>query len=266
VTAVIGHEHVVRALVRHLPPAAALLGPAGVGKRTVAEHVMDVHGVLPVDRIELDQLSVQDARSLRERVQVAPFGRVRAVRIRLDQATDAALHALLTVLEAPPATTRFLLVATSAPATVLSRCQVWHCGLLTPSQSEHVLRGLGMSGPAVRTSAVRAAGRALPALPERGSARAKHTALGVLQAVLTRDRVLFLALLPELDIAAGELVRAAVLETLTRRWRVYTPNEPGLTAQQAQNLLLALSAVPQARTALKVRVVLESFLTGAAVL
>lgn len=262
-TEVVGHATVLHALSQHLPPVTLLLGPAGIGKRMVADRVMDAHGVLPVDRIELDQLTTHDARSLCERVQVTPFGRVRGVRIRLDQATDAALNALLTVLETPPDTTRFLLLAASAPATVRSRAQVWHCGLLTRRQSEQVLRNLGMSGSAVTASASRARGQALPAMPADDEDRAKRVVLRTLHAVLTRDRALFLDALPSWNVSTGQLLRCAVLETLTGRWRMFEPDEPGLSPHQAQRLLLMLNKLPLARDALALRVSLEPFLTGA---
>jgi hypothetical protein len=260
---VVGHDTVLRILSWGLPPVLLLSGPPGVGKHALAEQLMNEHGVLPVDRITHDQLSVAQARQLRAQVCVGPHGVLRIVLLSLDGCTPAALSALLTVLETPPSGTRFILLASQpVPDTIASRAMVWRCGLLRAGESAQVLCRLGMTRAAAQTAALRAHGRALPELAAESPDRAHEVARRLIHGIASGDRELVDAALRMLDRDSVRVFRAALVEIITGRWREFPAGELSLPASTAQRLLVTLSRISGARPALAVRVVLETVLPG----
>lgn len=251
----------IRALSHGLPPVLLLRGPDGVGKHTVATHLMDAHGVLAVDRIELDAPSAAEARTLRDQVSLSPCGAVRAVLICLDGCSAAALSALLIVLENPPPDTRFILTASHpVPDTLASRAMVWHCGLLRLDESRQVLTGLGMTSAAAGRAAEQAHGRALPPLVPEQYDVARGVVVRLLRAAVTADVTLLAASLRAVNRDVEALFHTALVETVTGRRREFTAAELVLPPEQARQVLFAFSRIAGARPALTVRVALESVL------
>ena len=116
---------IIEALERELPPATLLLGPDLVQMVQAAIQAARGHGVVPADRITIRHLSAPDARNLVKFAGTAPFGPFKLVIAVLDGATPQVQNILLKVLEEPPPSIRFILVATSRPLPVIvSRCQV----------------------------------------------------------------------------------------------------------------------------------------------
>lgn len=147
----IGHEAIVRILEASLSdpaPAYLFVGPAHLGKRTLAERyvrlllglsVADPHWTSHPDVFILDvlegktQVSVEQVRELRERVSMRP---IRAPRLVVylpaaDRLNESGTNALLKVIEEPPAGAVFVLVAEDLgrlPLTVRSRSVVMPFG------------------------------------------------------------------------------------------------------------------------------------------
>lgn len=140
---VLGQDHVTSILRRALEQgkiahAYLLTGPRGVGKTSVARILAHEINHLPydddasnLDIIEIDAASnngVDDIRTLREKVQVAPVSAPKKVYIidEVHMLSKSAFNALLKTLEEPPEHVVFILATTDAdklPATILSRVQ-----------------------------------------------------------------------------------------------------------------------------------------------
>jgi hypothetical protein len=143
----IGHEAIVRILEASLKdpaPAYLLVGPAHLGKRTLAERyvrlllglpVEDPHWTAHPDISVLDtaegkaQISIEQIRELRERVFMRPVRAPRSVVYipAADRLNESGTNALLKVIEEPPAGAVFVLVAEDLgrlPLTVRSRSVV----------------------------------------------------------------------------------------------------------------------------------------------
>ncbi len=88
-----------------------LRGPASVGKRTLARHVLSKHGAIKADIREVEQLSAEAARDLRGFVATAPFSKIKGCIVRLDGASEQGLNVLLKTLEEPPSASRFIITA-----------------------------------------------------------------------------------------------------------------------------------------------------------
>ena len=140
---IVGQEHITRTLDNALKTgkishAYLFTGPRGVGKTSIARILAHEINQLPyseesthLDIIEIDAASnrgVEDIRSLREKVHVAPTSAKYKVYI-IDEAhmlTKEAFNALLKTLEEPPAHVVFILATTELhkmPETIVSRTQ-----------------------------------------------------------------------------------------------------------------------------------------------
>ena len=149
---VVGQDHITDILSRALKSdriahAYLLTGPRGVGKTSIARILAHEINQLPysddsthLDIIEIDAASnngVEDVRSLREKVQVAPTSAAKKVYIidEVHMLTKPAFNALLKTLEEPPAHVVFILATTDVekiPATIVSRTQRFGFRAISP--------------------------------------------------------------------------------------------------------------------------------------
>lgn len=140
---VVGQSHITDILRRaikagRISHAYLLTGPRGVGKTSVARILAHEINKLPysdesthLDIIEIDAASnngVEDVRSLREKVQIAPVSAAKKIYIidEVHMLSKAAFNALLKTLEEPPEHIVFILATTDVdklPATIVSRTQ-----------------------------------------------------------------------------------------------------------------------------------------------
>lgn len=172
--AVIGQEHVVRALVnaltqQRLHHAYLLTGTRGVGKTTIArilakcfncatgvtatpcgqcDACIAIDKGICLDLMEVDAASrtkVEDTRDLLDNVQYLPVS-VRYKVYIIDEVhmlSGHSFNALLKTLEEPPAHVKFLLATTDPqklPITVLSRCLQFNLKKLSPTYIHQQLR------------------------------------------------------------------------------------------------------------------------------
>lgn len=239
-----GHALVVQQLEAQLPPVALLSGPASVGKTTLALHLAEHHGVLPVDRRHIETLTVEESRSLKAFAALAPMGASKLAIVHLDNSSAVALNALLKLLEEPPASCRFLLLASRPTlATIESRAVVHRLGLLSEEDLMQVLtQRLGMSDSAAAAACRSSLGTVESAQEMELLTVHRSPVLSVLKAVSDGDADQLTLALSDWSDGPQRLLRAWCIERLTGRWRVFTEHETfGLQAEEARQILRGLA-------------------------
>jgi hypothetical protein len=140
----VGHEAARAALERALPSVALLLGPAGTGKATLAEHLVVHHDIHKSNVIRILKLDADSARAIVSVCDHIPQGGLRVIIIELDGSSEAAQNIILKALEETPDPLRFILLASETPlATIMSRAQVFRTGYMGEGQIATILRALG---------------------------------------------------------------------------------------------------------------------------
>lgn len=196
-------DQVLAALAGNLPPAVLVLGE---GAWPLIGQAAGPDWLLKWD------LSASDARRVRESVFLLPLDGLRVIALCLDKASDQVLNMLLSVLEAPPTGTRFVLAATERPLdTVVSRC--WLLPLSAAATGP-------VPPPAAEVNVVAAAVKAA----RSGQPQALTAVLRGWQPAHARHLAAWAA-----EVAAG-------------RHRLFAPGlVPGVTRSQAVSLLAELS-------------------------
>jgi DNA polymerase III, delta subunit len=271
VTTIVGHERARTALAESLPQAAMLRGPESVGKMTLAKWLAAKHASL-WNQMIIERLTVDKAREIRSFL-YRPHDGLAVVVISLDNtASEAAYHALLKELEEPPPHARFLLVASAGlarpPATVVSRCRVYVCGLLSYGAVAEVLQAQGVPPARAHQAAPVGHGRVAPALAAARSesfGKARSNVLGLLKALATGDRDLLNRVLAGWGGDEHYLLSDWITEAISGRWRIFSQDESaGLGAAHARKLLAGLAKTHEARPRLAIAVVSDSLLSQGA--
>lgn len=258
---IVGHETTRLALEAMLPTVSLLVGPAHVGKRTLAHHILKHHNVWPIDVYE-QELTAHSARDMRAFAQGAPSGSLRVILTRL-RATQPVWNILLTALEEPPPTTRFILLSQHRPArTVASRAQLFPCGYLSLDQVAQILIGLGMSSRSAAAAAVLTPGTVPSGEVIVGYEAARENVLGLAQAIAEHDQWMFLRVCQSCDGLTRALLYRWLSEAATGNWRIFTEADTyGLAQHKAvvRKMIVALSGMTGVRDKLAIRVALEPF-------
>jgi len=215
------------ALERELPSALLLLGP-DLRKKTLAVHLQELHTIAEVDRLWVSWLSVEAVGRVQAFALTAPHGKLRVVVIDLHRATSAALNRLLKLLEEPPETVRFVLLAREEPlATIRSRAQVITFGQGSDS---------GLS---------------------EAQAKARSAALAALKAARSGDFSLLRTAMRDWGAGDSQMLSCWCEERLSGCWNVFTATDSTAGTQFARRLLAALAANSSARPRLAARTALE---------
>jgi len=250
---VIGHDDIRSQLERQLPPVTLLLGPASIGKRVLASHLAVYHGVHAADTHGAWELRAAAARTARHLAQVAPFGPFRVFLFDLDGSSEGDQNALLKVLEEPPPTVRFLLVASERPlATVMSRSTLYRLSLLSDNEVCQVLSGLGLPLSEANRFASVGRGQVAPALAAATSAneddRPRAVLAAAIKAAQSHDLVLYQAAVRNWDEVHSRLAGEWAQEAATGRWlRFDAKFAPGVSPDQAREVLEWLTAYSNTR-------------------
>jgi DNA polymerase III delta prime subunit len=264
---VIGHDSVRRQLERSLPSVALLRGPRSVGKRTLAEHLVEHHGFAKADRYVVDgALTIHAVRGVCAFVATAAFGPAKFVLLDLDEASEPALNALLKPLEEPPPATHFMLTASRPlPATLLSRCRIYIMGPLPRDALHQILLQQGLTPTAASRAAIIGCGQVERALRSVGADQHRDVVVELMKAVAAHDQELFDRTVRAFADDARDLLIIWLVEALTHRWILFSEAEMfGLHHDRKllRLMIQRLSAIPAAQTRLAVRVALEPFLTA----
>lgn len=258
---IVGHARVVHLMEQTLPAVTLLFGPVSVGKRTIAEHVGRRYGVIQAEQIRIEHITSEIVRELINHSNFQSRGPFKLVIARLDGASENALNSMLKLLEEPPASTRFILLA-SRPTlpTIMSRSVILRCGLLTDAQVAAVLQLTGMSADHASRLAECGRGSVRDALASEQQGAVKSLMLAALKAVALKDAELLARTMTRWTDESHAMLIQWAFECASGRWVVFTETESyGLAAQPAiaRVMLGALSAASTAPSRLVARAVLE---------
>jgi hypothetical protein len=264
----VGHSQPWHYLKTALGPVTLLLGPDGVGKWTLAAKAAEQHGYPWQDVLRspeaMTALGAQSITEFSQKAGSTPKGRL--VLACLDGAAPAAQNALLKLLEQPPPKVKFILTASTPPlATVVSRCQVIRCGLLTEQQVEEVLLLTGSDPRTARAAAVMSGGSAAQArmLEDSAEPALEHVRKALAAASEgKKDRLPPLFRDGSWTLQHHRLLTHWAAEMLTGRFRMFRPADaPRLSKRHARYAMLMMTALDSARPRILDRAVLETIIT-----
>lgn len=151
---------------RSLPPVTLLHGPAHTGKKTVAYILMMRHSPETLDRMWVPMLTAETVQDVARAALLPPWGgSVKTIVVCLDGATVPVLTRLLKLLEEPPETARFILIASGEVLpTIRSRAERVPFGLLLEDDVVAVLEARGMDPAEAAKAAPLGGGQVRPAM------------------------------------------------------------------------------------------------------
>jgi replication-associated recombination protein RarA len=223
-----GHEEARTILEQHLPSVVLLRGSPSIGKRTLASHLADHHGYPAYDVRVVEKLSADEARDLKRFAGVAPMTSAgKLVIAEIDGASDSALNALLKLLEEPPPSCKFLLLASRRPLdTILSRSHQVQLGLLSEQDVYNVLHlRFGMEPSQARRAAEVSGGRLDRAMTAGDQDQSRAAVLTVLKSIADKDPALLEAAASKWDQVAHDLLARWCREARSGRWSVFDESE-----------------------------------------
>jgi hypothetical protein len=230
-----------------------------VGKRTLAEHLLDVHRVAPADRMVVLHLTADLVRAVEAFAVHAPLASsFKAVVLRISDASEASLNMLLKILEEPPASMRFLLLAAGRVLpTVFSRAVVERVGMLSPVDVATVLIHAGVSPGAASDASRLGQGSVAAARSALSLAGSRGVVLTALRGAVRGDQDVLDAVLRSWDASTTSTLGRWAAETLTGRWVLFSPSDwPDCPLELARKVLVGIDS--SARPRMVARSVLES--------
>jgi hypothetical protein len=259
----VGHQGVIGALSRQLPPVSIITGPPSVGKRMIATYAAIKNNVARVDFTEVSHLTVDEANRIREFMTSSPVNDFKFALIDIDTASSRATDKLLKALEEPPGYARFSLISSNRlPPTLLTRGFKYTVGLLNSEDLLTILLSKGV--PEKEAVKVCKLGRVDLALRAYADISARTAALNVLQSVESGDYIMFSQAFKAVDEKAAQMIIAILEESAAQNWKMFNPEYLGAFSkrQVALRVLSSWTNVASARPQLAVRVALESVMKG----
>lgn len=263
----IGHTQARAELERELPTATLMIGPASVGKWTLANHLAAHHRVATVDRWQIPHgMTIDTVRLVTAYARRAPLGPFKLIQARLDSSSKAALNALLKTLEEPPPRVKFLLTSTGKTLpTIASRCTVYEMGVLSTGELENIYVDQGFARAKAARAATYARGQVAQGYDAESADIHRNQVCTLAKALTTGDKELFDNVFRSWDGRSQQMLCTLFTECLTRRWRVFTVEDAhGLDRQRPRllRMVASLGMFSAARSRLGVRAALEPFLVS----
>ena len=258
----IGHEPTRQFLATTgLPRVVLFLGPASVGKWTLAEQL---RRDLDIDRSTVVRVRSLTMDAARELTSLALTHGPRLIIIRLDGASDAAMNVLLKALEEADGGNRFILIASGhVLTTLMSRAQLHFFGLLSADQVKEILIERRFNPVEAERLAKASGGQVRTALALADNVDAKVVVLSALRCITERDADSLDNLAAKWTDDHTTLMARLCREAISRRWALFSEAEvDGLGRKLPLRILTALRA--DVRPRLVVRASLMSVLRGVA--
>ena len=238
---VVGHERNRMALTGHLPQVSLFVGPEAVGKRTLAEHLIQYHGYRPM-AVHRTHLSASAARQVIEFASTQGGGKAgKIVLLTLDGSTERAGNILLKLLEEPPDGFKVILLA-SQPVlpTILSRSHVYTFGLLSQKELQEIYELGGLTSAESRTLASVSHGQVRSGdYADPGEYRMAVQA--VVTAISLGDDAMLATALFDWDSQKQKFFGLWCAEMVLNQFQVFDPSSArGLTGDVAMRILGAL--------------------------
>lgn len=255
-----GHETLIKRLLEQKNTKSfVLVGPASVGKWTVAEHVINEWGVTQADLMMVKHMTVEDARDAVLFSSYAPVSSpVRVVLARIGRDAEAVQNILLKALEEAPVTSRFILVTNDwdrVLPTLSSRCWLAFFSLLSTEDLTAVLEDRGFKPAQARVWAERGQGQVKRALAFREVSDAKPLVAAVVKSFREKDPLLLDKSADGWTDAHTDLLVTWCNEAITRHWNVFSDEEAGVRGRAIpMKMLMAL------RTDVRPKLVVKSVL------
>jgi len=250
----------VLGMFEDLPAISLFVGPASVGKWTVAEALgrrfYNSFGVIRVRALTMD--------AARDLTMLSTFATPRLVIIRLTRSTDASQNVLLKTLEECSTTaTKFILIDTELPPeTITSRCTVYRFPLLTDAAVEEILLNRNFSAVEAKKLALAAGGQMRNALNRGDMVDDKQLVLTALRAIIERDSDTLDDLAAKWGDPHSALMVTLCTEAISGRYRIFNSEEiEGIGRKLPLRILIALG--PGIRPRLVVRSSLMGVLRSA---
>jgi hypothetical protein len=285
---ILGRDQWLRQLIP-LPRVVLLRAPASTGKRTVAQLAAKRAGVSPVDlRLFPDleyrddhgrpvdrnddrqvvasifepELSIDAVRELIRWAHTAPqASEFKVAVIRLDhvradgsswRASSRTLAAMLKLLEEPPATTRFILLATRPTMPMIrSRAMELQAGLLNPAQVAEILYAVSdLSESEAKRASLLGGGRVglSLSLVTRGTEGSVQAVVDVLTSLVGNDQIALTEKARIWNDQDTEMLVRWAHERITGAWSIFAGSgAPEVSSSAAGQILKAVSAARGAR-------------------
>lgn len=224
-----GHEQILAALRKNLPPVCLFVGPPSVGKWAVAEQMRLEQGFLSSDVLRLHKLTAEGARDAVRFVQNAPAGARRCLIARVDFAAAGALNTLLKAIEEPGTAQIFLIAEQRVLPTIASRAAVYRFGRLTNEQVASVLveRNKMRPNEAAKLAQL-GSGRIRETVVQLERAPDRNRVMTIVKSLRDRDTGLMETMADEWTEEATGLLREWCLEALTSRTAYFSSEEVSL--------------------------------------
>lgn len=255
----VGHEQIVAELSESLPHVVLFVGPASVGKSTLAKAIMERYE----DCTTWHLLNSATASDVVDISRVAPRnGSNKIITLNITKAKQEALDVLLLALEDSPESTKFILVSDDMPSeTIVSRSHVYPFGLLSEEEVYRVLTEVNhCSKDKASLLASRSKGQISAALELAQQEENKLPVLSVLRAFREKDTQILDHASVAWEQKHTDLLQTWAKEALTGRWRIFNEAESGLSKKIIMRVLIASST--SIRPKLMVRSKLMKILRG----
>jgi hypothetical protein len=222
-----------------------LLGPPSVGKRTLAQQIVEYHEIAQVLEF-YEGVSMDEARAIRAFLSESVESR--AVILRLDPVRSEVSHLLLKTIEELGEGRHVIFLAVRQPlATILSRAWVYRCGYLSDPEMAQILFDQGVSPANIPLLVAYGRGQVSVALGSLDVEIEKAPIIALLRATAEGDEVMFGKVVSRSREEHLHLLRVWASEASTGMWRLFEPRESYGLEPYASGVGRALESRARAR-------------------